>query len=390
MVLNRYKGYQMNIVCFTLVDWECLFQRPQQIAVRLARNGHFVTYFGSPTIKHNIFYYLVKNIFFINPQANKRLLILSPLASFGKRKLGSETATKKIMIIGNLLIIRIINRLFGSGKIDAWIFNEPYISSLALPYIKNGKFIYDCVDEHSGFSGAPPDMRRAEENMMKQCSLVIATSDILLQRIAKVNGKCFYLPNGSDFEHFHSSIDCKAIPEEIAGLHHPIIGFIGAVHDWIDINLVCKLAEAHSDYTILIVGPVNYGGHKLNRYRNILLVGKKSYESIPAYLSAIDVCLIPFKLNKLTLASNPIKLYEYLAAGKPVVSTDLPEVRRNASGIVYISENDAEFIAKVEEAVNEITAAEINFLRSKRINFAKKNSWQNRAEVIVKLIEEVS
>jgi glycosyltransferase involved in cell wall biosynthesis len=138
----------------------------------------------------------------------------------------------------------------------------------------------------------------------------------------------------------------------------------------------------------LLVGPVNSGKDQLDAYSNIIMVGAKPYEALPSYLSNIDVCLIPFKLNDITLASNPIKMYEYLAAGKPVVSTALPEVVRNASEIVYIGKNDEDFLRKVENAVKE---SQINNEGSinERVSFAKKNSWQSRIQVMEENLNEV-
>jgi glycosyltransferase involved in cell wall biosynthesis len=204
----------------------------------------------------------------------------------------------------------------------------------------------------------------------------------------RINNKnCFYLPNAADFEHFHSAVQVKQRPKEIESLSRPIIGFIGAIFDWIDIDLICKLAKLHPNYSILLVGPVNYGLKKLRKHSNIVMVGAKQYKILPQYLSCMDVCLLPFKINKLTMASNPIKLYEYLAAGKPVVSTALPEVCGNASDIVYIGENNEDFIKKVEEAVSENKKPENEDAILKRINFAKNNSWEKRIETFEKLIE---
>jgi glycosyltransferase involved in cell wall biosynthesis len=149
------------------------------------------------------------------------------------------------------------------------------------------------------------------------------------------------------------------------------------------------LAELHPDYSILIVGPVRHGLDKLKEHANIVMVGHKKFAVLPQYLACMDVCLIPFKLDKLTLASNPIKLYEYLAAGKPVVSTELPEVCNNVSEIVYIGKDDDDFIKKVEEAVSETEKTENEAAILRRINFAKDNSWEKRIDTIEKLLRNV-
>jgi glycosyltransferase involved in cell wall biosynthesis len=190
-----------------------------------------------------------------------------------------------------------------------------------------------------------------------------------------------------DFDHFNPAATINMRLNELPNLRHPVIGFIGAFSDWVDDGLICKLAEAHPEYSILLVGPV-YFAKELEKHSNIIMVGTKPYEKLPLYLSNIDVCLIPFKINSITLASNPIKMYEYLAAGKPVVSTALPEVLRIASEIVYIAENDEDFIKKVEAAVKE-TEHKDTLAVNNRVNFARQNSWENRVEMIEKHLKEI-
>jgi glycosyltransferase involved in cell wall biosynthesis len=131
---------------------------------------------------------------------------------------------------------------------------------------------------------------------------------------------------------------------------------------------------------------VAHGKNEMQQYPNIFLLGVKPYSLLPYYLSCMDVCLIPFTINKLTLAANPVKLYEYLAAGKPVVSTELPEVLINASEVASIAKNDVDFIRKVECAVHASKDPQEKSRVLKRITFAKENSWQKRVEGIEKVI----
>jgi hypothetical protein len=316
---------------------------------------------------------------------NRRLLTYDPSNYFG-----SKRALQQMFMSFNLLMLRILNFLyFQSTKIGVWVFCEPYYSSFVLPFIGEGKIVYDCADESSAFSNVPSNIKETEENLIKKSSVIIASSRRLVERIAKTNGNCFYLPNAVDFEHFYSAKQVKQRPKDIKSLGRPIIGFIGAIYDWIDIDLICELAEAHPDYSILLVGPVNFGQTELNRHTNIVMVGTKKYELLPQYLSFMEVCLIPFKINKLTLASSPIKLYEYLAAGKPVVSTALPEILSNASDIVLIGKDHKDFIQKVEAAV-EATARDEESAITRRIEFAEANSWDERVQSMEKHLEELA
>ena len=277
-------------------------------------------------------------------------------------------------------------------KPDVAIFySSSYIFLLKALESMSVKVVYDCIDEFSGFSDVSDvsEVLRAESDLIVKSSCVIATSKTLCEKVSKINSNCFYVPNAADFNHFNSAIHITERPQEIENLQQPIIGFIGAIWDWIDINLICKLAELHPEYSILLVGPVNFGFDKLRAHSNIMMIGAKPYRVLPQYLAYMDVCLIPFKINKLTLASNPIKLYEYLAAGKPVVSTGLPEVCENASHVVLIARDDEDFVKKVEGAVKESQAPENKAVIERRINFAKANSWEQRIETIEKLLESI-
>jgi len=270
----------------------------------------------------------------------------------------------------------------------AVFFTPRYSSILQALKLMGAKIVYNCVDEMSGFSHLRGDARflKQEIYLAANSSLIIVTSKVLYSKFFKINSKCFYVPNGADFSHFFGALKVREKNPEVEHLRHPIVGYIGAVFEWFDVDLVCKLARLHPDYSILLVGPMDFSlKKKLERYLNIKMVGVKPYEVLPRYLACMDVCLIPFKINKLTLASNPIKLYEYLAAGKPVVSTALPEVCENASGLVYIAKDEEDFIRKVEEAVKEAESPNKELIM-RRINFAKENSWEKRIETIEKLL----
>jgi len=252
----------------------------------------------------------------------------------------------------------------------------------------NIKIAFDFVDDILSFPEyAFAHYERMQSKLLESSSVVFATSKLLCDKTNTYNSRCIYLPNAMDFDHFNPAATTNMKLNELPNLRHPVIGFIGAFSDWVDDGLICKLAEAHPEYSILLVGPV-YFAKELEKCSNIIMAGTKPYETLPLYLSNIDVCLIPFKINNITLASNPIKMYEYLAAGKPVVSTALPEVLTNASEIVYIGKDDEDFIKKVELAVKESELKD-EFTINKRVNFAKQNSWENRVEVIEKFLKGI-
>lgn len=370
----------MNIVVVAALPWGFLWQRPQQIASGLAIKGHRVIYFQNPTyLKTSI----KINNSFLTREAMQNLYVanLFPPPFFGKLRVVTEK-------LGFLLFKTYLRWL--SIKPDVVIIYSLMYDFLLGPMKSMGlRILYDCIDDHSAFSGTSDVSKvlKAEERIVKESAVVTATSRNLCERLSKTNPNCHYVPNAVDFDHFHKATRITEKPKDMQHLKPPIIGFIGAIYDWIDIGLICKLAQTHPDYSIIIVGPIEYGQERLRKQQNITTVGAKPYSLLPHYLAHVDVCLIPFKINRLTLAANPIKLYEYLAAGKPVVSTPLPEVRDNASHVAMIADDADDFIRKVETAANETKNPKDRGLIQERINFAKNNSWKARVDTIEKLLE---
>lgn len=353
-----------------------LWERPQQIASRLARNGHTVLFVQGPLYLDTFQWIITSENLFLKRKIDNRLtavnMFLPPLQGKLKRVNGAFQVSMLKVLLSSLHFKPDVAVFYGNG----------YVSLLRTLRSMGTKILYDCVDEISGFSDVGDVARalREEKDLAANSSSIIVTSQALRQKFQKINPNCFYIPNGADVSHFLNSAQVNEKVQELEPLQHPIIGYHGAVSDWFDVDLVCRLADSHPEYSVLIVGPVNVGLEKFKKHPNITLVGAKKYEILPKYLAYMDVCIIPFKINKLTLAVNPIKLYEYLAAGKPVVSTPLPEVYNSTSGFVYVGKDAEDFIRKVEEAVEERSKPEYAGLVARRIGFAEDSSWDKRVQ----------
>src|SRR5262249_39293502 len=147
----------------------------------------------------------------------------------------------------------------------------------------------------------------------------------------------FFVSHGVDVAHFSRALDpALAPPADAAGLGRPVIGFFGLLAEWIDLGLLAGIARARPQWTLLLIGKANVDTSALRALPNVRLLGQKPYATLPAYCRAFDVGVIPFRVDELTVRANPLKLREYLAAGLPVVSTDLPEVRKYA-GLVRLA-----------------------------------------------------
>lgn len=217
------------------------------------------------------------------------------------------------------------------------------------------ELIYYCVDEYTAFTGVTDGLRVIEEDLFRKSDLVIVSAEKLLDNKKHFNPNTFIIRHGTDWRHFRTALDeSTKIPDEIANLPKPIIGFHGLLADWVDFNLIKKTAEHFNDGSVVLIGKIAVDAEKkikiLDNIPNVHFLGRKPYTELPAYCKGFDVALNPFEISELTLAANPLKVREYLAAGLQVVSTDIPEVRILKDCLV--GENHDDFIAKIEFALN--------------------------------------
>ena len=220
--------------------------------------------------------------------------------------------------------------------------------------------------------------------MLSRISSCFAVSERLVESKKAKSGNTFFLPQGVLVEHFKKNEE--NIPFQLRNLNKPVIGFFGLISEWIDLDLIVFSAKKMADCTFLVIGKPTVDISILNGVSNIKFVNEISFKDLPNYASAFDVGIIPFKLNELTLASNPLKLLEYLSLGIPVVSVNLPEVNKFKS-YVLIAENYEDFVHKIMIAVEHDSETK----RSERVAIAKKYSWESITELIcekVSIIEK--
>jgi glycosyltransferase involved in cell wall biosynthesis len=225
--------------------------------------------------------------------------------------------------------------------------------------------VYHCVDEFSAFSDAPgEEIRELERRLLLKSDVVICSSEKLRADKARVNPNSHLVQHGVDLDHFAQAFDPRtAVPDDLKGAPGPIIGFWGLIADWVDLQLVRYLADAFSGGTVVLLGDATADLKALQGARNIRVLGRKRYADLPRYAKAFDVALMPFKVNELTLASNPLKVREYLAAGLPVISTAIPEVKR--LGVCRIGNDEDGVVREIAAALatgagpSEVRAAQV-------------------------------
>jgi glycosyltransferase involved in cell wall biosynthesis len=217
------------------------------------------------------------------------------------------------------------------------------------------ELIYYCVDEYTAFTGAASGLKEIEEDLFRKSDLVIVSAEKLFETKQHFNKNTHVIRHGTDWKHFRKSLnEATKIPDEIANLPKPIIGFHGLLADWVDFDLIKKTAEYFSKGSVVLIGKITVDAEKkikiLDNVKNIHFLGRKPYSELPNYCKGFDVALNPFEINELTLAANPLKVREYLAAGLQTVSTDIPEVRILKDCLV--GKNHDDFIAKIDFALN--------------------------------------
>jgi glycosyltransferase involved in cell wall biosynthesis len=216
-------------------------------------------------------------------------------------------------------------RKLGFERPINWTFNP------AAAFVAGGcgeeTLVYQCVDEYSAFTGVSPEaILQLEEQLLRRADLVVVSAESLRESKSQLRPDTVLVRHGVDFDHFRRALDENTIvPDDIAHLPKPVIGFFGLIADWVDQELLLAIAARYPHGSLVLLGKVTTDVSRL-RLPNIHLLGRRDYSELPAYCKGFDVALNPFLLNRLTLNFNPLKVREYLAAGLAVVSTDLPEV----------------------------------------------------------------
>jgi glycosyltransferase involved in cell wall biosynthesis len=372
-----------NILCLAAAGWEGMWARAQQFMSIYARRGSRIIYMDPPIT------YLSP---FKNPDLRgarrdswqargENLYLYSPpvILPFGNMYRGINRLNQRIISRG---LVRACRSLDFKPTI-CWTY-LPNTVDLHLP--AGVTLVYDCADEHAAFPGLinKEKVWQMEKELFARADVSLASARELYQRKKDFSPRLAVVPNGADVAHFSRALKPGlAVPPELAQLPRPVIGYIGAVSPWLDQEMLAAAARAHPEWSFALIGPVDTGVSLLSSLPNVRLLGSRPYSALPAYLGSFDIAVIPFKINSLTTGVNPVKLYEYLAAGRPVVSSDLPEVRVFRPQVA-IAGNSAEFVSRLEEEL----AADSPGKRADRLRLAGQHSWEARAEAAAEAVEQ--
>lgn len=365
-----------DIVCVGPTAWSGVWARPQQLMARLVARGNRVLYVDPPVTALAPLKVPELRRRWFSPGSRVRsvehgLWVMEPplFLPFANRYRSLNKANQRLLagaVRGALGRLRF-------GDVLLWTY-LPGTADL-LGHLRHQCLCYDCVDDHAAFTGLldPKLVRAMEDDLLQVADVALASSAALYRRCAAVNPKAILVPNAVDFDHLFTATEGGPIPAEVSALPQPRIGFVGALGDWIDLPLLARVAEATPDGSLVLIGPVLTDLGPLRGLPNVHALGPRPYRELPGYLRGFDVCLNPFRINQLTASVNPIKLYEYLAAGKEVVSTDLPDVRAFAH-VVHVTRDHDAFV----EAVGGVLSGRLGHPLEDKISVARANSWDER------------
>ncbi|MES2634419.1 MAG: glycosyltransferase [Pseudomonadota bacterium] len=356
-----------TVILFPVIDWHFRIQRPQHMARELGRQGHRVLYVsttfvdGSGPADCRLIESPAENIFLL------QLALPHPVPNIYEGALSVEQAQQLADTFVWLQQTADLGPLVSLIDLPFW---RPVAARLPANLV-----VYDCMDYHAGFSNNIGASLGEEHTLLKTCDLLVTTSTRLAEMMqARAPGKPHALVrNGTEVAHFAN------VPAElkVARDERPVVGYFGAISEWFDIQLVIDLAQSRPQWRFILVGST-YGCDisQAEKVDNIEFIGEVPYSELPGWVHAFDVCLIPFLINELTSCTNPVKVYEYLSAGKPVVATRMPELEAIADQ-VQIADDAAGFARAIEHAFEENKDPQAVPARR---SWASGHSWEARAQ----------
>jgi glycosyltransferase involved in cell wall biosynthesis len=315
--------YEMIVFCH--LRWQFVYQRPQHIISRMSRKY-------------------------------KVLFVEEPISSTE----GQEHTAELKKIHENLHVLQLrgqhmddIIELLPNFIPDkhaqiAWFYSPAFCS--ILNHIRFETIVYDCMDELSLFKGAPESLISQEKILLSKSNVVFTGGKSLFNSKSKHHEKVYCFPSSVDEDHFARAKNGLALPPDISQIKKPIVGYFGVIDERIDLDLICESARRLPHVSFVMIGPLaKISESALPHSSNIHYLGMKAYQDLPAYLKAFDIAMMPFALNDATKFISPTKTLEYMAAGKPIISTRIKDVERDYSHCIHLVDNVQEFCAAVIE-----------------------------------------
>lgn len=333
-----------DLVCFSHLRWDFVYQRPQHLLTRCARDRR-VFFIEEPIYSNGSMRLEVRE-----PDAGLHVVV--PHLPDGLR---SEIAINAVMK-------EMTRQLFTEHEINEYVFW--YYTPMALKFTDHFNpiaSVYDCMDELSAFKGAPSQLPALEKELFRSVDLVFTGGQSLYEAKCTQHESIHAFPSSIDASHFRKARTAVEDPDDQSSIPHPRLGFFGVIDERFDIELLEQAAAKRPEWSFVIIGPiVKIDPESLPRYKNIYYLGPKKYNELPEYLAGWDIALLLFARNDSTRFISPTKTPEYLAAGKPVISTSITDVIRpyGQLKLVEIADTADELIHAAEKILSSPSRTE--------------------------------
>ena len=373
-------GKPLEIVCFSEIQWKYVRTRKQQIITRFPKEWRVL--FLSSVVKGK------GNNFIPERDGNVMHVCIPVFKNVSQRSLKTFFAIPPVRFLWNIMIFIWVNILmvltgFYGGRRIFYVSNIYY--GRVLPFWRRALMFYDCNDDHLAFPDTPAWAEGYYRKVALSADFAVTVSSGLTENLSRLGVREIHrIGNGVDYELFRKGAEA-GVPEELEAFPRPLIGYSGVVAPWFDFDLLGDVADSFPEASILLLGPV-FDARKtrlaelMSAHGNIHHLGVKPYEELGRYLAAMDVCMIPLIRNELMRLADPNKLYEYAAAGRPIVtlkySSDLEPLR----DFVHLAETPDEFIEGLRRALSEGPET------GRLLEFARSCSWQARADAVARLL----
>lgn len=342
----------IGLVVHSHLRWDFVWQRPQQLLSRLSHTNP-VLFVEEPLLLDDLGAPVLE---LSTPHEGVHRAVPKLPRALGERYDEAIAAIRRLLTAA-LRTEPLAERF---GRVVQW-FYTPMPAPEMLGAFGEAGVVYDCMDELSQFRFAPTDIARRERLLLSRADVVFTGGHRLYESKSRYHDNVHFFGCGVDAAHFAAAgRSDTVVPADAARLPRPVMGYFGVIDERLDYALLAALAAARTEWTLLMIGPVvKVDPRELPQAPNIHWLGQRDYRELPAYVKAFDVCLMPFALNEATEFINPTKTLEYMAAGRPIVSTPVADVVHNFAPIVRVADTAAAFVAAVTAAVEQPDAARI-------------------------------
>jgi teichuronic acid biosynthesis glycosyltransferase TuaH len=394
-----------DIICLTLSRWDDEISSPSlSLAKEFAKNNR-VFYIDHPFSWKDYFTYRRsdaiqsrkeallqgKNIYLHPPSLPENITVVNSRLTLPINFLPPGKIYQRLSRYNDKIVLNTIRQVIHDFKLKDFIyinFFDPYFVRKLPPDINPLKTVYQCMDDISQVEYSNRHGKKLEAEIVKNFDYTLCTSNELTRLMKANSGNAFFHPNAADIDNFKRAFsEDLPIPDELKKYDQKIIGYTGSIEYRTDFELLKKIALQHKDKILFLIGPIRSNEPKeigLEELPNVVFAGPRKITELPAYLKYFDCAIIPFRKTILTKSIYPLKINEYLSAGKPVIATHFSEDIYTFRDVAYIAEDHDEFLQLIDKAINENSFEKIR----QRMAVAETNTWTARVEQFWEIIEK--